>query len=65
VSLEKTLLKKNRCHNSSFFQEYKYLSDSSCNWREGCFSKHVGKYSHLLVLTHPIWWYNKSPAENY
>lgn len=56
---------KNRCYNSEFLQQYKYLSDSSCRWREGCFSEHVGKWSKILVLTHPIWWYNMCPSENY
>lgn len=43
----------------------KYLSDSSARWREGHFGKWVGKEPHMQVLTHPFWWYEKSPAENY
>lgn len=65
VELSEVLPNKNRCYNSLHFKEYKYLSDSSCHWREGCFSEHVGKWKKMLVLTHPIWWYNQCPAENY
>tara|TARA_R100001082_G_scaffold110310_1_gene89894 strand:+ start:2095 stop:2727 length:633 start_codon:yes stop_codon:yes gene_type:complete len=65
VDLSSLNAKQNRCYNSSFFKDYKYLSDSSCRWREGCFSEHLGKWSKILVLTHPIWWYNNCPAENY
>ncbi|MFQ5787682.1 MAG: hypothetical protein ACE5H1_06840 [Thermodesulfobacteriota bacterium] len=41
---------------NTYLKDYKYLSDSGMNWREGCFCKHVGKYDKLMVLTHPIWW---------
>lgn len=43
----------------------KYLSDSSGNWREGHFGLWVGKEPLFQVLTHPIWWFEKVPAENY
>jgi hypothetical protein len=43
----------------------KYLSDSSGNWREGHFSEWVGKEPLMQVLTHPFWWFDKVPAENY
>lgn len=43
----------------------KYLSDSSGNWREGHFALWVGKVPLLQVLTHPFWWFDKVPAENY
>ena len=43
----------------------KYLSDSSGNWREGHFALWVDKVPQLQVLTHPIWWFDKIPAENY
>jgi xanthine/CO dehydrogenase XdhC/CoxF family maturation factor len=65
VSLESVMPQANRCHNSPYLNEYKYLSDSSCRWREGCFSRHVDRWGKLLVLTHPIWWYKACPAENY
>lgn len=43
----------------------KYLSDSSGNWREGHFGQWVGKEPLMQVLTHPFWWFEKVPAENY
>jgi len=43
----------------------KYLSDSSGRWREGHFAEWVGKEPLMQVLTHPFWWYEKVPAENY
>ena len=65
INLKNFAKDKNRCYNSQFFNGYKYLSDSSCRWREGCFSEHLGKWNKMLVLTHPLWWYNKCPSENY
>jgi hypothetical protein len=35
---------------------YKYLSDSSVRWREGCFCQWIDKVDKLLILTHPCWW---------
>lgn len=43
----------------------KYLSDSSGNWREGHFAHWVGKEPLFQILTHPFWWFEKIPAENY
>lgn len=43
----------------------KYLSDSSGNWREGHFGLWVGREERFQVLTHPIWWFETVPAENY
>lgn len=43
----------------------KYLSDSSGRWREGHFAEWVGREPQVQVLTHPIWWFEKVPAENY
>ncbi|QAB16833.1 GCN5 family acetyltransferase [Leucobacter muris] len=43
----------------------KYLSDSSGRWREGHFGEWVGKEPLMQVLTHPFWWFEKVPAENY
>lgn len=43
----------------------KYLSDSSGNWREGHFGLWIGREPRLQVLTHPFWWFEKVPAENY
>lgn len=35
---------------------FKYLSESSMNWREGCFCQHMDKYERLTVAIHPEWW---------
>jgi hypothetical protein len=43
----------------------KYLSDSSGTWREGHFGLWVGKEPLFQILTHPFWWYETVPAENY
>ncbi|MHA3725089.1 GCN5 family acetyltransferase [Leucobacter sp. HY1910] len=43
----------------------KYLSDSSGRWREGHFGLWVGKEPLMQVLTHPFWWFERVPAENY
>lgn len=45
--------------------QMKYLSDSSGNWREGHFAEWVDKVPVLQVLTHPFWWFETVPAENY
>lgn len=45
--------------------QMKYLSDSSARWREGHFGTWVGKEPQMQVLTHPFWWYERTPAENY
>jgi hypothetical protein len=36
--------------------DYKYISDSGMNWREGCFCQHVGKWDKMEILMHPEWW---------
>lgn len=38
-------------------EDYKYLSDSGMNWREGCFCQHLDEPK-LYVNTHPEWWTN-------
>jgi hypothetical protein len=43
----------------------KYLSDSGGRWREGCFCEWIGKEDLLFVNTHPVWWYNECPQENF
>jgi hypothetical protein len=49
-----------------FLTKNKYISDSSCNWREGCMCNFIiSDTPRLSILTHPIWWYTKSPIENY
>ncbi|GAB2562054.1 GCN5 family acetyltransferase [Leucobacter ruminantium] len=43
----------------------KYLSDSSGRWREGHFGDWVGREPIMQILTHPFWWFEQVPAENY
>jgi len=43
----------------------KYLSDSSANWREGHFRLWIDQEPVIQVLTHPIWWFERIPQENY
>jgi hypothetical protein len=43
----------------------KYLSDSSANWREGHFRLWIDREPVIQVLTHPIWWFERIPQENY
>ena len=42
-------------------KDYKYISDSGMNWREGCFCQHIGEYPKMEILIHPEWWIT-SPA---
>jgi hypothetical protein len=65
IKISDILPYNNRCYNSEFFKDYKYLSDSGGRWREGCFSEHLNSHKKILVLTHPIWWYEQHPGENY
>jgi peptidoglycan/xylan/chitin deacetylase (PgdA/CDA1 family) len=49
-----------------FFVGLKYISDSSCRWREGCMCNFIkAGVPKLYILTHPVWWYKQSPIENY
>lgn len=48
-----------------FFGGFKYLSDSSARWREGCVCGWLGRQDRLYVLTHGFWWYEQTPLENY
>ena len=52
-------------YEERFIGNYKYISDSSAHWREGCMCKHIGKEERLYILTHGFWWFDKSPVENY
>ncbi|MDP3733675.1 MAG: hypothetical protein Q8R37_00430 [Nanoarchaeota archaeon] len=54
-----------QAYSDIFCKEMKYISDSSSRWREGCMCNHLGKQAKLCILTHPIWWFDKSPLENY
>ena len=44
-------------------KNYKYLSDSGMNWREGCFCQHIGKWDKIEILIHPEWWIAKGSTQ--
>lgn len=49
-----------------FTQNMKYISDSGARWREGDMFEWLEKNTpKLYVLTHPVWWYDKTTLENY
>lgn len=49
-----------------FVKDMKYISESGGRWVERCMCKFIEKKtSRLAILTHPFWWYNESPLENY
>ena len=44
-------------YNSTFFNDFKYLSDSRMHWREDVYQViQSNLYDHLHILTHPIWY---------
>jgi hypothetical protein len=43
-------------HETHFFKQVKYVSDSGGRWREGCLCRWLGRKDRLAVLTHPVWW---------
>jgi hypothetical protein len=53
-------------YSSKFTKDIKYISDSSCRWREGCMCEFIKKETpKLCILVHPFWWYEQTPLENY
>jgi hypothetical protein len=53
-------------YDARFFERLKYISDSSCRWREGCMCNFIqARAPRLYILTHPVWWFRQSPIENY
>jgi hypothetical protein len=58
---------KYQAYDNILFEKFKYISDSSCRWRDGTFEEHVNdrKTPRIYLLTHPIWWYYKTPIEVY
>tara|TARA_R110002020_G_scaffold25288_1_gene82507 strand:+ start:88 stop:732 length:645 start_codon:yes stop_codon:yes gene_type:complete len=55
-----------QAYEDKFFKDMKYISDSSAHWREGPMINFIEKkVKRLYILTHPFWWYNTSPSENY
>jgi hypothetical protein len=53
------------CWDSDHYKGKKYISDSGARWREGCMCNHIGKHSSMIILTHPMWWFETYSAENY
>ena len=52
-------------YDKKLMENFKYISDSSCHWREGCMHNFADTRQSLYILTHPIWWYNNHPGECY
>lgn len=53
-------------YGSTFFRDFKYLSDSRCHWKEPVIETAAkGHYPRLHILTHPIWYasHEKSMAQ--
>jgi len=49
-----------------FFEDFKYLSDSRRQWREGCICNKidVNRYNKLHILIHPFWWIDRDISFN-
>ena len=56
------LKKYTNVYNKKYFKDFKYLSDSRRQWKEGCICKKINtiKYNKLHILIHPFWWTNNS-----
>jgi hypothetical protein len=53
-------------YDARLLEKFKYISDSSCRWREGCMCNFIqARTPRLYILTHPVWWFKQSPIENY
>ena len=70
IKISKAFMKKNgltiHSYDRRLLANFKYISDSSCRWREGCMHNHIGSMkSPLYILTHPVWWYQNTPSECY
>ncbi len=49
-----------------FTKHMKYISDSGARWREGCMLEWIKKEEpKLYINTHPFWWFDSTPLENY
>ncbi|NBW40893.1 hypothetical protein EBR25_07815 [bacterium] len=46
-------------YQSIFTHDFRYLSDSSAIWREGCLCQHLLKHHRYHILTHPCWWFEE------
>lgn len=53
-------------YEKRFFKDFKYLSDSRRQWREGCICNKidVDRYNKLNILIHPFWWIGKNISFN-
>jgi hypothetical protein len=50
-------LRLRSAYDEEFTHGWKYISDSSGTWREGCLCQWIGKENRLQVLIHPEWWF--------
>lgn len=53
-------------YSKIYFKEFKYISDSRRQWKEGCICKKINtnKYNKLHILIHPFWWVDKDISFN-
>ena len=53
-------------YSKIYFKDFKYISDSRRQWKEGCICKKINtnKYNNLHILTHPFWWVNEDISFN-
>ncbi len=64
--MDNVFVASKRLNNVSLpVKNVKYISDSAGRWREGCFCEWVQTDFDLQVNTHPVWWYNDTPGENW
>lgn len=52
-------------YEAYIIENFKYISDSGSRWREGDLNEWVNIENKIIVNTHPVWWYKKTPLENY
>ena len=53
-------------YSKIYFKDFKYISDSRRQWKEGCICKKINtnKYNNLHILTHPFWWVDEDISFN-
>ena len=58
---------KYQAYDDALLTKFRYISDSSCRWRDGSFDEHLRERgtTNIYLLTHPVWWYYKTPIEAY
>lgn len=49
-------------YSDIFIKKMRYISDSAYRWKEGCMCSHINKEKMLCILTHPIWWSDKTTS---